>query len=451
MPGELALATDMSQEHENAYLRAFSPIIAMAHGEHQPSYAPNQGFDIRRQEYDQPVPPVPPRDALPLSYAGLPEVKEKAKAFAVSDMSRRLLDGETPLVRVETPPAALLLEYSVDAAKYRAAVADGRVAANLFGTDSVGRVPLESAESLDTLVGPEEHSVVLEAALKAKAESVVATYLDDLGDLSSRERSHLQGLVEAYDLHDGDGVVRLLNFATPMTTEQLRQAVNAVRATADKSGGDLYDRLRTIVIMPEEAMTRTVRDEQGEFELPYSGEARGTSLFMSGRLLQPEEERAPRSERVETYYRKYFDKYRVEGEPTEGPLSPADTAGNGNWEKILAHELEHIALAPNNIELPGDGPTLYSRVSKREGEAELGSLAHMGGVGAFLAPAQRKAKAEMWWRQRGSDDGITYRRPLGPHFIRCLQLDTRRPLPPRLRNPQRTVSAQVTYHLTETS
>jgi hypothetical protein len=86
--------------------------------------------------------------------------------------------------------------------------------------------------------------------------------------------------------------------------------------------------------------------------------------------------------------------------------------------------------------------------------AELGAAEYMGGEDALAVPEdQRQAKQEMWRRHRGSDDngdnGVTYKQPLGPHFVPGTELDLANPLPPRLNKPHLTVPAEITYRLVQ--
>lgn len=117
----------------------------------------------------------------------------------------------------------------------------------------------------------------------------------------------------------------------------------------------------------------------------------------------------------------------------------------------MSHELTHIAL-PEHIQeaapLSGPAPTLYGRHTKIEHIAELGAAEYAGGDLALAVPEQQRHEfAEMWWAQRGSEDGVTYKQPQGPHYVVCRELDITHPLPLRDKQPGQPLPVEVTYRL----
>jgi hypothetical protein len=293
----------------------------------------------------------------------------------------------------------------------------------------------------------------LEGYYTRQVKTVQKGFVDELKTVSPEAREELPGLLEAYDFTDGAKDIRLLNLSeTPLSEEQLRQVTNVIRSFSEKSGGELYNKLRTILIVPEynPAMMAKVKDEQGEFDAPHAGESKWSeqTLLLSERAVQKPEDREPRPERVEAYWNNRYNAQLLPGEPEEGPGSPQYNVARWDIERLMAHELEHIALPPNEVPLQGPGPTKYSRFNKREHEAELGALEYTGWQDAAVAldapeaerqakiaqwESQRAAKQEMWGQQRGTNDGGRfYEAPLGPRFVTCRELDvTKGPLPLR--------------------
>lgn len=411
-------------------------------GDRQLPEEPNRGFVIERLEGNGENQPVPLAEAI--------------SAINPENFAQGVLDGSTPLKIAEhysESSTGFMVYFRVPGSKYREAVAAGKVEDGLFGTEGKVSRMKPGAEALDTLVDDEHRQTMLEKYFEQQAHTVKQNFVNDLEAVGAEALSQVEGLSEAFEFSDGDRSMRLLNLSrTKLSDEQLRQAASVIRSFSDKSGGELFDRLRTILILPEGSprMSVTARDEGGEFALTTSGEATGTSLLISENSIKKPEDRTPRTERVQRYWDKAYNKHLQPGEPTEGPGKPYHNASRSDWEILLAHELEHIALPANDVPLPGPGPTLYSRFNKREQEAELGALDYKGGEEALAVPEdQRQAKQEMWYRRRGSDDGgQTYKQPLGPRFVTCRELETHQgPLPPRLKYPGRPIITEINYRL----
>lgn len=345
-----------------------------------------------------------------------------------------------------------MVYFQVPAAKYEKAVADGVVQAGLFGEDGKVSQVVPGAEALAGLVDEDQKRAAIEKYYVPQEKMVRRGDVDELGALSDEARKELPGLLEAYDFTDGGKDIRLLNLSnTRLSDEQLRKVANAIRSFSDKSGGELYDKLRTIIIVPEDnpAIMAEVEDEDGKFMAPHQGEAKWgeRTLILSERAVQKAEDRKPRSDRVEAYWRNRYNAQLLPGEPEEGPGSRHYNVARWDIERLTAHELEHISLPPNNVPLEGVGPTKYSGFNKREHEAELGALEYIGWQDAEAAldvpeaerqakiedwEQQRAAKQEMWNRQRGTNDGgRSYEAPLGPRFVACRELDVTKVLPPR--------------------
>lgn len=408
---------------------------------------PDRGFRIELLDGERSHEPVPVGVALP----------DMSKRFAQEYVGDKLsiTEVEDAWSGVTRGLPGFVVYFPVDASNYKAAVAEGKASDGLFGTDNKVMSIVPGAKVLDTLVDLEKKRAAVEAYYQKQPHAVNRQYVDDLDGITYADRSNareeLEQVSEAYDLVDGGRTMRLINLSTTkLTEEQLRQATNAIRAISDKSGGELFDRLDTIAIVPEEyrSMQQDVKMPDGRVEMvPINGYQSPRLLALSDRLLKPSEQKKPLPDGLGDF----FEQHRLPGEPTEGPGSPRKKVSEENWELTLSHELTHIAL-PKEIQqtstLSGPAPTLYGRYNRYEHIAELGAAEFAGGDSVLEVPDQQRREFEqMWQRQRGSEDGIEYKQPVGPRFVVCRELDITKPLPLRTKRPDSPLPVEVTYRL----
>jgi hypothetical protein len=414
-------------------------------GDRQLPDEPNRGFRIERLEGDRPNQTVSRQELLPDSD------DYRAKEFA-----RQFLDGTTPIdivpdawsgVRMGKP--GFVVYFPVAASKYEAAVAAGDVPEGLFDPKGTA-IHTDGAEALDGLVDSEQKAEAVEAYYHKQPNAVNRNYIDDLEGLTKAEREELKEVTEAFEFFDGGRSVRLLNFSqTRLDSEQLRKAANVLRSAADKSGS--LERLYTIAIMPENhsTMQKEVKKSDGTTEiLPVNAYQDDHLMAISEWSIQPPDKRKPRPASIKDFM---YDKL-LPGEPAEGPGSPRTNVSGGDFEGTLAHEITHHILhgMEYSTPLPGPAKSLYGRHNRTEHIAELGAAEHMGGEEALEVPEdQREALNVMYTKKYGSEDGgVTYKRPLGPHFVVCKEIDiTQGPLSMRQRHPGRPLAAEVTYRL----
>jgi hypothetical protein len=416
-------------------------------GDRQLEDEPNRGFRIERLEGEQSREPVPIDEALP----------SLARRFAQEYVDGKLLIEETEdaWTGIRDGRPGFITFFPVDTSKYNEAVARNEVAAGIFGEDGKVSHLKPGADALESLVDPVKKRDTVEAYYYKQVNGIKAKYIDDLEGITDQDRKdarhELERVSEAYEFTDGGKSIRLINFSNRrLTEEQLRQVTNAVRAISDKSGGELFNRLDTIAIVPEEypSMQQDVKMPDGHMEtVPTNGYKSPRLLAVSDRMIKPSEERKPLPEGIGDF----FGQYRLPHEPAEGPGSPRKKVSDEEWEITLSHELTHIAL-PEQIQetapLSGPAPTLYGRHNKIEQIAELGAAEYAGGDPALAVPErQRQEFAEMWQKQRGSEDGIEYRQPQGPRYVVCRELDITQPLPLRDKQPGQPLPVEITYRL----
>lgn len=417
-------------------------------GDHQLPDEPNRGFTIERKQgaEHEPVP--------------IDEVLRTDVDFRAEDFAKKYVDGEILTTMVEDAwedyivrgMRGFIVTFPVPKATYEAAVAAERIAP--VAHDETGRVaPLTPGyEQLDDLLDEDAKREAVATWYKKQARDLKFEHIDDLDDVPDRET--LTEVSEAYELQSGGRSVRLINFSrTSLSDSQLSQAVNAVRSTADRSGGEVLDRLDTIAILPAHhaSLEKVITREDGtEVRLAKNAYQTPHVLVVSEKMLWPPEQRPPRSAESKAL----FEKHRLPDEPTEGDGAPAYTVSEGRWEVTLAHELGHIGLPESQQQyaaLPKPAPTLYGRTNNQEHLAELEAAAYIGGAAALAVPeSQREALAKVRAEQRGSqDDHQPFKRPLGPQFITCMQLDiTNGPLPLRLKKTDKPLALEVVYRLT---
>lgn len=422
-------------------------------GERQLPDEPNRGFRIEYLEGEH------LRESMPVE-----AVFPNSDDFRAKEFARQYVSGETPVEIVEDAWSGVnrglpgfVVYFPVAASKYRQAVAVGQAQADLFGAEGKVMHTESGADVLDALVDSNQKQAAIKDYYHKQPHAVERNYIKDLEGITYSDRSdareELQKVSEVYELNDGARSIRLVNFSsTQLNEEQLRQAVNTVRAISDRSGGELFERLYTIAIVPEEyrSMQQPVELNDGKtVMLPINGYQSPHLLALSDRLIKPPEERKPLSEHAEAF----FENHRLPQEGVEGSSSIRDKVSDEGWELTLAHELTHIAL-PEDIQrttpLPGPAPTLYGRYNKAEHIAELGAAEYAGGEQAQEVPDdQRKAFQQMWQLQRGSyGDGVEYKQPLGPHYVVCRELDiTQGPLPLRVQHPNQPLAIEVNYRL----
>lgn len=429
---------------------------ALERGDRQLPDEPDRGFRITRLEQETSPGPVAVEAALPLSFRSRHKAQE-INRYAVEQVTDKLGRGDMelePVMSLLSVPARglrLKLDFPIRASDYEAAVQAGHLKPGLFNEEGKASLVGElDANPLQDLVDGEQKRTVIEEAVTDKVAYAKGALVDELGDLNSLEIGEVHTLTEAYELADGEHTVRLLNLSgVPMQEAQLRQTVNAVRSSADKSGGGVYDRLRTIAILPEEhplLRVNIVREDGQTDTIPAGGLYRGRSIFLSGRLVKDPKDRPPLPA---TKGKTLFERFGLPGESEEGPHSPRKSVGAQDLEPTLAHELEHAALPKqHHAELPGPAPSLYGRSNTDEHISEIGAALYMGGAYAAEVPAnQRLATGEMWNNYRGTT-GTTYNQPVGPRFVECRELDVAHgPLPSRVDQQDRQVLAEISYHL----
>lgn len=286
-------------------------------GDRQLENEPNRGFRIYL-ESERSREPVPVDEVLP-SLA-----KRFAQEYVDSKLPIKNVDDAWTGMRDGSP--GFITFFPVNASKYNEAVANGEAAADIFGEDGKVSALKPGASALEDLIGPVTKRDTVEAYYYKQENGIKAKYIDDLEGITDQDRRdarhELEQVSEAYEFTDGGKSIRLINFSTrQLTEEQLRQATNAVRAISDKSGGELFDRLDTIAIVPEEyrSMRQDVKMPDGHMEtVPTNGYKSPRLLAISDRIIKPPEERKPLPEGIGDFYRQY----RLPNEPAEGPGSP---------------------------------------------------------------------------------------------------------------------------------
>ncbi|HLZ15336.1 MAG TPA: hypothetical protein VKQ34_05115 [Candidatus Saccharimonadales bacterium] len=376
--------------------------------------------------------------------------------YQAQDFAKKYVDGalNVDIVSdawsdVQMGRPGFVVYFPVAESTFHQAAVAGQVDEGVFGSEGKVMHTEPGAEKLAALVAPDDKRTSIERYYEKQPRTAGRVYIDDIDGIEYPEA--LEEISQGYELTDGDRSVRLLNFSpTRLSDEQLRQAVNAVRAASDRTGGAVLEKLYTIAILPKDhpSLQMKVRQADGTTSLVRRGGYQAPHLLAltEDLLLPADQQPGPSAEST-----KYFDSQRLPDEPIEGPGSPKKTVSSGRWEGTLAHELTHIALDEEQYtaNVPGPAPTLYGRSKTIEHVAELGAAQHMGGEDASAVPPdQRQALDQLWQQKRGSDDGVTFRQPQGPHFIRCRELDlTQGPLPLRLRDPGRPLPTEVTYRL----
>jgi len=374
-----------------------------------------------------------------------------AEQFAESYM-----EGTTPVVRVEDAQTekrlpGIVVTFPVSESKYREAVSQGKVADGLFDADCKAAGVQPGTEALDALVGKES---MRQSLKKAYSDVTGKAYLHEMAEIDYSAAKLLPNISEAFDFMDTDEQrqMRLLNFSeTSLSDEQLGQLTNVIRSYSEKTAGEVFERLETIMIVPEgnPLLTLQAEDAEGGFALPTMAGSRLTMIFISERALKSPEDREPWSDRVQQFWKQYYEKQLLPGEPSEGPGSPYYNASRGDLEYIFAHEIAHAALKAegDHEDIPGTGPTLYSRVDQREFGAELAALAYKGCEEALAVSEEQRAAMEKKW-QRALDSQDYAAQQLGPRFIRCKEIDlSKGPLPRRMKDPNKPLPAQITYML----
>jgi hypothetical protein len=467
-PEDLAISSESTNEGDQsgAFYRSLQSEAVpqpqpqaeqpLPRGDHQLPDEPNRGFEITRLDREPLAQPVPAEVALPFSYRGTRLNGTEATKLMTDDLARRIAGGINPLKPVESAARemGIYVDFSIPASSYETAVSTGQVEDGLFNESNKLNGLDPRSPKLDNLISPEQKLATLEAATAASARKMSSIYRDDLAALKPEERDELAGVIEAFELSDGNGdrTIRLLNFSkTHLSDERLRQATNVVRSFSDKTGGAIFDTLHTIAILPEEhsRMRTKIEREDGQVgEVLRGGLSWQDMVMISDRLIKAPEDRLPKPKlgREKTP----FELYGLPGEPEEGPGSPPQAVGADDFETTLAHELGHNALpAMDRGNLPRPAPTLYGRSHPGEHIAELSAAEYTGGEHAQAVPAdQQAALGEMYQRYRGSEDSIKYKQPLGPRYVVCRELDlTQGPLPPRMINPSKSMAAEITYHL----
>jgi hypothetical protein len=437
-----------------------NPIEPVERGEYLHPGDPDSGFKVTRLNQEFPKEPISVQEAFPLSYMGGDHAAKER--LAATTMEDKLMNGEMQLRAVEhtnnvpLQNVSLVLDIPIKTSAYERAVADDRTAPDLFDAENKAMGYAPNASALEDLIDPVQKRALIQDAIAAATTNRSArarnSFVNELSDLNSVQIAAVKGVTQAYDLTDGNRSVRLLNLSsTPMNEEHVRQTVNAVRAAADKSGGGVYDRLHVIAVLPEDhpmMRVKVQREDGRQGTVARVGLQEGNSILLSDRLIKNPEAKLPMPElgRDKTL----FERFGLPGETEKGPNSPRKTVIGEDLQGNLAHELEHAALPMSyHAELPGHAPSLYGRTNTDEHVAEIGAAMYRGGEYAAEVPvAQRFATQEMWGNYRGTDDGVTYRQPLGPHFVNGTELDVRHgPLPLRVRDGAQEVPAEITYHL----
>jgi hypothetical protein len=280
----------------------------------------------------------------------------RAEQFAGS-----FLDGTMTIVEdAWTPTKGFMVFLEVKESKYRNAVADSRVKANLFGIEGedkgLASHTKPGAEALGTLLTEQERQEAvrkyyLDGNFK-QYDRVEDFYIDDLNGIEHPE--DLKEVRQAIDLAVGERSVRLLNFSgTDMSPGQVEGYKKALRWACDKSGEDVLERAYTVAILPKEHRSLLVpykKKDGTTVMVARNGYQAPNLLAISEWQLYPPGERPVPSKEQEEYWKEQEERWASGASPDElAQGAPCRTVSGGRLDVTLAHELTHVAFSDKTI------------------------------------------------------------------------------------------------------